>query len=148
MIIIFEKSYSWNKIATLLVIDQPFGTGFSWSNSSNIIDNTDLASQYLLKFLHQFFDEYSKLKKNPFYIFGVSYAGHYIPAFAKDILNDNLLAFINYQGIGIAGAWVNPLLQVNNILPYLFINCRFLIVVNIFFHLAWLMSMEENLFNN
>jgi carboxypeptidase C (cathepsin A) len=49
-----------------------------------------------------------ELKQNPLYIFGESYAGHYIPAFANIITTDDNLKFINYKGIGIGDGWTDP----------------------------------------
>jgi carboxypeptidase C (cathepsin A) len=54
-------------------------------------------------------NDHIKLKTNPLYIFGESYAGHYIPAFARIIFQDDKLNFINYKGIGIGDGWTGPL---------------------------------------
>lgn len=38
------KEHSWNELAHLLFVDQPFGSGFSYSNQKNPIDNSDQAA--------------------------------------------------------------------------------------------------------
>lgn len=40
---------------------------------------------------------------------GESYAGHYIPHFARGLLLDNRLNFINLAGIGIGDGWTDPI---------------------------------------
>ena len=61
--------------------------------------------------MHNFFDEWD-LKENPLYIAGSSYAGHYIPVLARDIMNNRTLGF-NLKGVMIGGAYVDPETQVN-----------------------------------
>jgi carboxypeptidase C (cathepsin A) len=43
----------------------------------------------LIDFLGQFFEEFQDLKHNPLYIFGISFAGHFIPVLAKKILENS-----------------------------------------------------------
>jgi carboxypeptidase C (cathepsin A) len=52
-----------------------------------------------------------------FYIFSESYAGHYIPALAGFIFDENAAGsnpHINLQAVAIGNGLVDPLLQVNN----------------------------------
>ena len=68
-----------------------------------------MAANYFKSFVYTFLNDHTSLKANPFYIFGESYAGHYIPAFARAIVSDPKLNFVNYKGIGIGDGLTNPL---------------------------------------
>lgn len=73
-------------------------------------------------FLQKFFDKYPQFYKNQsFYIFGESYAGHYIPVLTSIILKKNNAIqaglsskdkIIPLKGIGIGDGWVSPIIQV------------------------------------
>lgn len=52
------------------------------------------------------------MKDNPLYITGTSYAGHYIPVIARNIISNLTLGW-NLKGIMIGGAWVDPVTQAN-----------------------------------
>lgn len=49
----------------------------------------------------KFYETFPDFVKSPLYIFGESYSGHYIPAFASQLLEDERLTSVNYQGVGI-----------------------------------------------
>lgn len=68
---------SWNTRANLLYVDQPVGTGFSYGSAFDH-DEVGVADD-MYSFLQAFFAAHPELKKNDFYIFGESYAGHYVP---------------------------------------------------------------------
>lgn len=93
-----------------MFVDQPFGAGLSWSNSSYFVNNTTTAAEYFAEFLSEFFTSHPSLLKNPFYLFGESFAGHYIPAIATQIFTNPKLKDlgINYQGVGIGDGWTVP----------------------------------------
>lgn len=64
-----------------------------------------------MNFLYNFLEEWD-LKENPLYIAGTSYAGHYIPVFARNIMTNMSLGF-NLKGVIIGGPWVDPVTQLN-----------------------------------
>lgn len=105
--LITERVQSWNKHAHLLFIDQPFGAGFSYSNYESP-SSTHASAKYFADFLAQFLAQYPKLQKSPIYLFGESYAGHYIPAFARELLtNAYFIPYrANYKGVGIGDGLV------------------------------------------
>ncbi|KAL0460147.1 UNVERIFIED_CONTAM: Serine carboxypeptidase 3 [Sesamum latifolium] len=77
------NDFGWDKISNLIYVDQPTGTGFSYSSDDDDIRHDEEGvSNDLYDFLQAFFKEHPQYAKNDFYITGESYAGHYIPAFA------------------------------------------------------------------
>ncbi|KAL3627964.1 hypothetical protein CASFOL_028066 [Castilleja foliolosa] len=77
-------------VSNILFVDQPVGTGFSYSSDRrNIRHNEKGVSDDLYDFIQAFYKEYRELAENDFYITGESYAGHYIPAFAACVHQGN-----------------------------------------------------------
>ncbi len=65
--------HAWNSNATVIWLDQPAYTGFSWG----LGDDKDEAgaSAYAYAFLQAFFKAHPALQKLPFFIVGESYGG-------------------------------------------------------------------------
>lgn len=78
--------YSWNSNASVIFLDQPVGVGYSYSNGEEV-KSTASAAKDVFVFLELFFQKFPQFVKNPFHIAGESYAGHYIPSFASEIVN-------------------------------------------------------------
>lgn len=79
-----KNPYSWNNNASVIFLDQPVNVGYSYSSES--ISNTKAAGIDVLAFLDLFFKQFPEYSKLPFHIAGESYGGHYIPMFAKEII--------------------------------------------------------------
>jgi len=109
--------YSWNEVANVLWIDQPVGAGFSYSSLGDIgVVTEDQMANDMYQFFQSFFHQYPKYAKNDFYVFGESYAGHYVPAFSARVFRSNQnpepgAIEINLKGIGIGNGLVNPAIQ-------------------------------------
>jgi len=59
-------------------------------------------------FLVRFFQIYTGFAANPFYIFGESYAGHYIPALTSLLISNYSQNNIRIQGVGVGDGWTHP----------------------------------------
>ncbi|WEW61367.1 carboxypeptidase C [Emydomyces testavorans] len=77
--------HAWNSNASVIFLDQPVNVGFSYSTST--VSSTAAASKDVYAFLKMWFQQFPQYSKLPFHIAGESYAGHYIPQFASDILD-------------------------------------------------------------
>lgn len=77
--------YSWNANASVIFLDQPVNVGFSYSG--NAVSNTVAAGKDIYALLTLFFKQFPEYAKQDFHIAGESYAGHYIPVFAAEILS-------------------------------------------------------------
>jgi cathepsin A (carboxypeptidase C) len=108
------NQYSWNNNATVIYIDQPSGTGFSWGSGMDH-DEVGVAND-MYDFLQQFMKAHPDLAKRDFYAFGESYAGHYIPAVTHKIWqNNNALPSgaikINLKGTSVGNGLTDPEVQ-------------------------------------
>jgi cathepsin A (carboxypeptidase C) len=77
--------YSWNSNASVIFLDQPVNVGFSYSGSS--VSTTTAAGKDVYALLTLFFKQFPEYATQDFHISGESYAGHYIPVFADEILS-------------------------------------------------------------
>ncbi|KAH3678533.1 hypothetical protein WICMUC_001550 [Wickerhamomyces mucosus] len=100
--------YSWNSNASVIFLDQPVNVGYSYSSSS--VTNTVAAGKDVYAFLELFFKQFSEYKDLPFHIAGESYAGHYIPVFASEILSHEERQF-NLTSVLIGNGLTDPLTQ-------------------------------------
>ncbi|XP_043703124.1 serine carboxypeptidase-like [Telopea speciosissima] len=109
------NDYGWDKVSNLLYVDQPTGTGFSYSSDRrDTRHNEEGVSNDLYDFLQAFFAEHPEFVENDFYITGESYAGHYIPAFAARVHRGNKAKegiHINLKGFAIGNGLTDPAIQ-------------------------------------
>ncbi|KAF7545495.1 hypothetical protein G7Z17_g9134 [Cylindrodendrum hubeiense] len=82
---IVNNPSSWNNNASVIFLDQPVNVGYSYSGGS--VSNTVAAGKDIYALLTLFFHQFPEYAKQDFHIAGESYAGHYIPVFASEILS-------------------------------------------------------------
>lgn len=82
---IINNPYSWNTNASVIFLDQPVNVGYSYSGKS--VSNTVAAGKDIYALLTLFFEQFPEYSSQDFHIAGESYAGHYIPDFASEILS-------------------------------------------------------------
>ena len=80
--------YSWTKLANVLYIDQPPGTGYS-SGSEAASNNADVTKDFF-HWLIAFYDRFPALRHKNTYIMGESYAGTYVRCDPSNTLNIDL----------------------------------------------------------
>ena len=100
---------SWNDDYHLLYLDNPVGVGYSVENNDMPRYSTD-NGVYLTNFLVRFFEHYPNLKKQPLYLVGESYGGHFILGLADHLLKHPELE-IKLTGLGFQGGWFDPYWQ-------------------------------------
>ncbi|KAG6514019.1 hypothetical protein ZIOFF_024357 [Zingiber officinale] len=109
------NDFGWDKVSNLLYVDQPTGTGFSYTTDKRDIRHDEAGvSNDLYDFLQVFFKEHPEYVNNDFYITGESYAGHYIPALASRIHRGNKACEgirINLKGFAIGNGLTDPEIQ-------------------------------------
>lgn len=85
------NKYSWNQHANVVYLDQPRFVGNSGGDeqATYVHSSVDAADDFIV-FYRGFIDLFPEFKNSPLIITGESYGGHYIPAFAQKILDDQV----------------------------------------------------------
>ena len=108
------RDITWNSKYHLLFIDQPVGTGFSFTRSEDgYVRNEDEVARDLYAMLTQFFILFDEYSASPFYVTGESYGGKYVPAIVYKIHVENPQAKkkINLKGMAIGDGLIDPINQ-------------------------------------
>ncbi|CCD22841.1 carboxypeptidase C NDAI_0A06870 [Naumovozyma dairenensis CBS 421] len=103
-----HNPYSWNNNASVIFLEQPLGVGFSYGDEK--VTSTNVAGKDVYIFLELFFKKFPHLRDVDFHIAGESYAGHYIPQIAHEIVQNPLRTF-NLSSIMIGNGITDPLIQ-------------------------------------
>ncbi len=99
--------YSWCNKSDLIYVDQPVGVGFSKAkDASTYCRDGNCVAENVYRMLHALFQKEPALKGRPFYVSGVSYAGHYVPAVSEYLIKKKDPE-INFRGAFIDGAWID-----------------------------------------
>ncbi|KAJ0173344.1 hypothetical protein K1T71_011520 [Dendrolimus kikuchii] len=111
------RKYHWSLNYHLIFIDNPVGTGFSFTDDDNgyCKDETCIGAG-LYNAMQQFYMLFPNLRSNDFYITGESYAGKYIPALGITIHTENLkgeVDRINLKGMAIGNGYCDPINQLD-----------------------------------
>ena len=101
-----RNEYGWNAKANIIYIDQPCGVGYSYGDMADADRNEKGVAKHVGGFLVEFFRKHESLKDRPFYIFGESYGGHYVPAVGAAVMNE-----LNLKGVGIGNGLTVPTVQ-------------------------------------
>lgn len=125
--VVQPAEYSWHKApAYTLYIDQPVGTGLSFTTSNRYPTNDLEVNTDFYYFLQSFFNLHrdkflSQTKETPsvnrkVFFTGESHAGHYIPSMMNYILKQNQQlngsqVLISLAGAAIGNGWVDPFYQ-------------------------------------
>lgn len=97
----------------VLYIDNPVGTGFSFTKDDKGLSTTEAeVADNLFEGLRQFFALFNEYKDNRFFISGESYAGKYIPALGFRIHTaPKADVNFNFAGVAIGDGFTDPSVQ-------------------------------------
>ncbi|KAI9323606.1 Alpha/Beta hydrolase protein [Dichotomocladium elegans] len=114
-------SGGWQDHATVVFLDQPVGTGFSYTDVGGYTKNmTQIVDEFVL-FIDKFFEVFPDLRNKDLYLAGESFAGTYIPYMSNRLLDLNKNSAsegYNIKGIAIGNGWISPLHQYNAYLDF------------------------------
>ncbi|KAF2900478.1 hypothetical protein ILUMI_05708 [Ignelater luminosus] len=104
------SKYSWAEKHSMIYIDNPVGTGFSFTDAHGHAQNETAVGNAVYQGLLQFFTLFPELQNNEFFLSGESYAGKYVPAVAYTIHRNNPVnnLKINLKGLAIGNGLCDP----------------------------------------
>ena len=115
----YARNETWNEKYALLFVDQPVGTGYSYSEGGfdNFATSQNEIGLQLYEVLLQFFQLFPQHLSNDFFVAGESYAGKYVPTIAYRIHVENARAaatgnaVLPLAGISMGDPMSDPALQ-------------------------------------
>ncbi|EEB09601.1 serine carboxypeptidase [Schizosaccharomyces japonicus yFS275] len=115
--LVYYNAASWVRLGNVLFVDQPMGTGFSFADTRDAIlnDNEKMSNDFAY-FLQEFVKAFPEYATDTWYIAGESFAGQYIPAIAKKVIDSDI---VNLSGIAIGNGWIEPASHYLTYLDYL-----------------------------
>ena len=113
---LLPRNTTWNARYAMLFVDNPVGTGFSYTEDAACYarDMDDVATN-LYALLTGFFTAFPGYLPNPFYVCGESYGGKYAPSITSYIHFQNLgnpPVRINLAGMSVGDGLMDPLTQI------------------------------------
>lgn len=82
--------YAWTKALNIIYLDQPVGTGFSYSTTQDGYDSGDIKSAALTyEFIRKWMLSHPNFKSNQLYVGGDSYSGVTVPLVLQAIMDSN-----------------------------------------------------------
>ncbi|KAI0960156.1 hypothetical protein AcW1_004754 [Taiwanofungus camphoratus] len=106
----------WEEYTTIVYVDQPAGTGFSYTSTNHYVHDLPEASRQFVQFLTNFYMVFPEYRHVDTYLGGESYAGQYIPYFADALLTSNLN--VPLRGAAIGNGWMDGRRQYPSFLEY------------------------------
>lgn len=117
------RNSSWVQVASLLFVDNPVGTGYSYTTDSGAFaKDVDTVSRDMLVLLQHFFSSKPEFQTIPFYIFSESYGGKMAAAISLALHKAVLVGDIkcNFGGVALGDSWISPIDSVVSWGPYLY----------------------------
>ncbi|XP_018438695.2 serine carboxypeptidase-like 12 isoform X4 [Raphanus sativus] len=116
-----STTYSWTQVANIIFLDQPVGSGFSYSRTplDKISDTNEV--KMIHEFLQKWLNKHPQFFSNPFYVSGDSYSGKIVPALVQEISKGNYICckpLINLQGYVLGNPVTYPELDINYRIPF------------------------------
>ncbi|KAM9596530.1 retinoid-inducible serine carboxypeptidase [Trichechus inunguis] len=117
------RNTTWLQSASLLFVDNPVGTGFSYVNTSDAYTrNLDMVASDMMVLLRTFFDCHKEFQTIPFYIFSESYGGKMAAGIGLELhkaLQEGSIK-CNFAGVALGDSWISPVDSVLSWGPYLY----------------------------
>ena len=107
---------SFNERNSVLYVDNPIGTGFSYTDSAlGFRNDSRRVADDLYELLRQFYLLFPAYRACRLYVHGVSYAGHFLPTLGYKIHQENMrrgaAEQVPFEGLFMASPWMDPASQ-------------------------------------
>lgn len=117
------RDTTWVQAASVLFVDNPVGTGFSYTDRSDgFATNVSTVASDMLVLLRDFFNTQDDFQTIPFYIFSESYGGKMAAAISLALTKAVAQGSIkcNFAGVALGDSWISPVDSVLTWAPYLY----------------------------
>ncbi|XP_053563329.1 retinoid-inducible serine carboxypeptidase [Bombina bombina] len=117
------RNTTWLQAASLLFVDNPVGTGFSYTtDSSAFAKDVDTVAADMIVLLKEFFNSKPQFQEIPFYIFSESYGGKMAASISLALYKAIQTGSIkcNFGGTALGDSWISPIDSVLTWGPYLY----------------------------
>ncbi|KAK7695150.1 hypothetical protein QCA50_002340 [Cerrena zonata] len=121
------NQHSWNEVANIIYLEQPIGTGFSYSDDGSEVTTLADVAVDVYAFLQVFLKRFPQYSSTDFHIAAESWGGHYGPAISSCIWHQNKalatspmsdLVKINLASLILANGLTEPKSQFESIPDY------------------------------
>ncbi|KAM7278744.1 hypothetical protein ACFE04_005878 [Oxalis oulophora] len=107
------RNSTWLKVADLLFVDNPVGTGYSFVEGAdrNLFVKTDVENANdLTTLLRKIFNRLERLQKSPLYIVAESYGGKFAVTLGLSVLKaiESGKLKLHLGGIALGNTWISP----------------------------------------
>ncbi|XP_016285820.1 retinoid-inducible serine carboxypeptidase [Monodelphis domestica] len=117
------RKTTWLQSASLLFVDNPVGTGFSFVNQSDAYArDLDMVASDMMVLLKSFFNSRPEFETVPFYIFSESYGGKMAAGISRELYKaiQNGSIKCKFSGVALGDSWISPIDSVLSWGPYLY----------------------------
>ncbi|AED91420.1 serine carboxypeptidase-like 19 [Arabidopsis thaliana] len=115
-------SFSWTKVANILYLEAPAGSGYSYAKTRRAFESSDTKQMHQIdQFLRSWFVKHPEFISNPFYVGGDSYSGKIVPGAVQQISLGNekgLTPLINIQGYVLGNPVTDKNIETNYRVPF------------------------------
>lgn len=113
---VVENPHGWDVNAHMVFVDQPLGTGFSYTTDDrDRCGDEECVSDDMVDFFQALYAARPALRGQDVYVTGESYAGHYVPAVASKFFRDTARGDVTYpialRGVAIGNGLTEPGIQ-------------------------------------
>ncbi|XP_028550329.1 serine carboxypeptidase-like 11 [Dendrobium catenatum] len=119
---LLSNPYSWTKISSIIFLDWPVGTGFSFSTSmTDYITDEVLSTKQIYEFLMKWLLGHPSFQSNHFYVGGDSYGGKMTPLLAQLIVKSNedvQQPFVNLKGYLVGNPVTGERIDISSQVPH------------------------------
>ncbi|KAI5628830.1 retinoid-inducible serine carboxypeptidase precursor [Silurus asotus] len=117
------RETSWVNAASVLFVDNPVGTGYSYTDSYDALTkDVAMVASDMMVLLKHFFSKTPEFQSIPFYIFSESYGGKMAAAISLELNKAIKKGSIkcNFAGVALGDSWISPIDSVLTWGPYLY----------------------------
>ncbi|XP_056096570.1 retinoid-inducible serine carboxypeptidase [Rhinichthys klamathensis goyatoka] len=117
------RETSWVRAASVLFVDNPVGTGYSYTDTEDALTkDVAMVASDMMVLLKSFFSLKTEFQSIPFYIFSESYGGKMAAAISLELTKAVQTGSVkcNFAGVALGDSWISPIDSVMTWGPYLY----------------------------